>query len=545
MHAAAPTVARYCPHCGATAAAELCPDDHTPTVVLARFTKQPRNYQPGDVVGGRYRITEPLGAGGFAAVFAAEHLGTRQSVALKLLALDPMAVGELAIRRFFREARVTAALQHANNVRVFDVGQDGGGPMFMVMERIRGRTLTQVLRERIAQGGTLSEAETVEVALQTLDALAEAHGNGLVHRDLKPANLMVLDEPPLRVKVLDYGIARTADSSLTAAGTMPGTPAFVSPEQVQGRLVDGRSDLYALGVVMYACVTAGRVPFEHQDPMQVMWMHTASPVPDPRSVAPAPLSQVFVDVVLRALAKDPAARWRDAADMQAGLRRAQRQPSGVTVLDVAVGPRITGPAVEPRPVAVPSPAQQGPGAAEAQVHAHPEPAAARMASPPQIPRRAHAGSESAAMRAYAAAPPWLLALLAVGVACGVAATVLLWGPRDPAATSPQPGGGRGPAGGGARAAAAPVALPATSPTAHPTTTPPAPPAPHAGPVPLAPGVPTASAPPEPAVEPGAPTGKDAPASIPGGTARRRAARLPAAFPAPDRRPSALGPALMD
>ena len=527
-----PPTLRYCPHCGASADAELCPEDETPTVVLARYTKQPRNYQPGEVVGGRYRITEPLGAGGFAAVFAGEHLGTRQSVALKLLALDPMAVGEVAIRRFFREARVTAALQHANNVRVFDVGQDGGGPMYMVMERVRGKTLTQVLRERVAAGGALSEAETVEIALQTLDALAEAHGHGLVHRDVKPANLMILDEPPLRVKVLDYGIARTADSSLTAAGSMPGTPAFVSPEQVQGHVLDGRSDLYALGVVMYACVTAGRVPFEHPDPMQVMWMHTASPVPDPRSVAPTALSQVFVDVLVRALAKDPADRWRDAADMQAGLRRAQRQPSGITVLEAPVGPRITGPISGRPPAAGTASAPRATPNEPAGRHATPEPplraaadrpgapAGAPAAQPDLGPRRVrHAGNESAVLRAYSATPPWLLALLGVGVACGVAAAVLLWGPPERSAL-PAPGAGAAPLSGPAVAPASPQqeSVPAAV---------------------LPPREPSAAAAGDPAVP-----GNSALPVPPSAPTPRRPAR-PTPQPATAPRPSALGPALME
>lgn len=311
---------RFCPVCGRRTPEPQCPVDRSQTVEIRSFGRNPRSYQPGDIVNERYRITGPLGAGGFAAIYAAEHLGTHQELAIKLMAAEPGQAGEVATRRFFREAKVTASLQHPNTVRVFDVGQDIQGPLFMAMELIRGRTLHAELRERILAKMLFSQEEVVDLGIQVLDSLAEAHRYQLVHRDLKPANLMLTDgEGGTRVvKVLDFGIAQTSDSSLTATGAAPGTPAFMSPEQCKGDEVDGRSDLYSLATVMFACV-AGRLPFEHKEPLRLMQMHVMTPAPDPRTVSTTPLTNGFVAVLLQALAKKPSERFATAAEMRAAL----------------------------------------------------------------------------------------------------------------------------------------------------------------------------------------------------------------------------------
>lgn len=326
---------RFCPICGLNTDAAACPDDRTPTVMVAQFSKHPKAYQPGDVVAERFKITGSLGAGGFASVFSAEHIGTQQQVALKLMATELGPGGAVAVRRFFREAKVTATLQHPNTVRIFDVGQDSQGPLFMAMELLAGRTLYAELRERITARNLFSEAEAIAIGTQVLDSLAEAHAHRLVHRDLKPANLMLRtdDDGKLRVKVLDFGIARTQDSSLTATGAAPGTPAFMSPEQCRGAEVDGRSDLYALGILLFAC-TVGRLPFEHRDPLRLLRMHLEEPPPDPRSLTDQPLSEGFVEVLLRSLAKAPADRFPNAASMKAALLAAAHgQPAGPDLPD--------------------------------------------------------------------------------------------------------------------------------------------------------------------------------------------------------------------
>ena len=269
----------------------------------------------GDVVDGRYRIERRMGRGGFGAVYAAEHLGTGQSVALKvrLAADDPDE--SVDIQRFAREARITARLRHPNTVRVFDLGLTRVGAPYIAMELLSGPTLEHVLRERAADGVALSQDESIDIALAVLASLSEAHGLGLVHRDLKPANLMfdTVDGANL-IKLLDFGIARQSGSSLTASGASLGTPAYMSPEQCQALELDGRSDLYSLGVILFRCVT-GQLPFPDGPPMAMMYCHTSQPPPDLASMARTAVTDGFVASVMRCLAKEPARRFQSAREM--------------------------------------------------------------------------------------------------------------------------------------------------------------------------------------------------------------------------------------
>ena len=318
--AASPTVERFCPTCGRRTPAVQCPTDGAQTIQLRGFGRDPRNYKPDDLIAGRYRVTGVLGSGGMAAVYAAEHTSTHQNVAIKLMAAELGDDGDVAMRRFFREARVTSTLQHPNTVRVFDVGQDEQGPLYMAMELISGPTLLAELRDRIAQNRLMSQALVCDIGIQILDSLIEAHDHQLVHRDLKPANLILMttEDGHPHVKVLDFGIARTLDSSLTATGAAPGTPAYMSPEQCKGEQVDGRSDLYSLAIILFVCVT-GRLPFDFKDPMRVMQAHVTTPPPDPRPLSTAELSDDFVQVLLRGLAKKPVERFSGAVAMRAAL----------------------------------------------------------------------------------------------------------------------------------------------------------------------------------------------------------------------------------
>ena len=312
-----------CPVCGTLTPDAFCPKDRTATVMAQAFTKHPRSYAVDDVVAGRFRITGALGAGGFAAVYASVDVETGDEVAVKLMSFDPAAESaRVAVRRFFREAKVMADLRSENTVRVYGVGQDDGGALYIAMEQLHGESLEELLQRRLRARAPLSEQETIDIALPILDSLAEAHAQGLVHRDLKPANVFLCsreDGPPV-VKVLDFGIARTADSSLTVGGSIPGTPPFMSPEQCRGETVDGRSDLYSLAVMLYLCAT-GRLPFHHANALKLMRMHAFDPAPDPREMTSLPLSDGFATVLLRSLAKQPAGRPRDAAELRADLAR--------------------------------------------------------------------------------------------------------------------------------------------------------------------------------------------------------------------------------
>ena len=278
-------------------------------------TRDALSYQPGEVVGDRYRITGVLGRGGFGAVYAAEHLGTEQPVAVKMM--SPPAHDTEAVERFLREARITAGLQHRNTVRVFDVGRAADGPLYMVMEMLRGPTLEQVLQNLAEHKRPMTEAEAIDVAAAILKSLTEAHVAGLVHRDLKPANIMIHRAPglPDQVKVLDFGCSHSADSTLTGEGVIVGTPGYMSPEQCRSDPVDPRTDLYAVGIILFRCVTL-RLPYEDKSVLALMYRQANEPPPNPGDVAPQPLSPAFSALVLRALSAEPADRFANATEMR-------------------------------------------------------------------------------------------------------------------------------------------------------------------------------------------------------------------------------------
>ncbi len=316
--------ARLCPACGVRTAARFCPADQVATFDLQARDPDGAKLQVGELVAGKYRVGQVLGRGGFGAVYQAEHSGGLGHVALKVLALAEQ--GEDEIRRFYREAQVTAKLRHPNTVRVFDVGQTERGALYIAMELVHGQSLEERLRDGWRRGQVLSHAEVIAIGADVLRSLSEAHGAGLVHRDLKPANLMLGEVDGERmVKVLDFGIAHVQDSSLTGEGRALGTPAYMSPEQCTAQPVDARSDLYSLGVILFRCV-CGSTPFVDANPLAVMFAHTAAPPPDVLAMARTDLSDEFAAVVARALAKRPSDRFASARDMRQALEACAQAP---------------------------------------------------------------------------------------------------------------------------------------------------------------------------------------------------------------------------
>ena len=293
------------------------------TLLVDAPRSDPSLIQIGSMIAGRYECERVVGRGGFGAVFSARHTGTGQGVALKILASGDED-DDTAMRRFFQEARVTSGLRHPNTIRVFDFGQDDSGLVYIAMELLTGRTLKQELRARRKQGQVFEEREAIEIAVAITRSLGEAHAAGLVHRDLKPDNVFlhqVEGDDPV-VKVLDFGIVKLRNSGITQVNTGggPGTPAYMSPEQAQNRAeLDGRSDLYSLGVIMWQLVV-GKVPFRGEGDVQTLYMHAHEPLPNLYERARVPVSESYVHMVYRALAKDPEGRYPDARQMRTALR---------------------------------------------------------------------------------------------------------------------------------------------------------------------------------------------------------------------------------
>jgi serine/threonine-protein kinase len=264
------------------------------------------------VLGGRYRLREALG-GTMGQVFLAEDTELERDVVVKLLGPD----AERA--RFEREARAAATLAHENIVRIYAYGEAEDGRPYMVFEHLRGGTL----EDRLA-GGALRDAETLRVARDVAAGLAHAHANGLVHRDLKPSNILFDDEG--RAKISDFGIARLGNAgTLTEAGTVLGTAAYISPEQGAGREATPASDVYSFGVVLFRMLT-GRLPFEADQPLELVRMHRSEPPPsvsDFRPDVPARLESL----VAATLAKDPRDRPPDGGALLAELEAPAGEPT--------------------------------------------------------------------------------------------------------------------------------------------------------------------------------------------------------------------------
>ncbi|CCK32307.1 hypothetical protein BN159_7928 [Streptomyces davaonensis JCM 4913] len=276
------------------------------------------------LLGGRYRLVEPLGEGGMGTVWEARDVKLDRPVAVKLISLLSGGGSHAteARARFLREARLTARLQHPRIVTLHDVGEavvEGRATPFLVMELLRGEGLDVLLRR-----GDVTPGDTARWGSQVADALAEAHGAGVMHRDIKPSNIMVTIAGD--VKVLDFGIARAADpyataDRLTQTGFIVGTPAYMAPEQARGR-PEPRSDLYALGCVLFELLT-GRLPFEAPDTMGYLSAHLTDDPPAPGSVAPG-VSADWDALVLRLLEKEPGRRHDSAAELAAALRQLPR-----------------------------------------------------------------------------------------------------------------------------------------------------------------------------------------------------------------------------
>jgi serine/threonine protein kinase len=259
---------------------------------------------------GRYRVEHELGRGGMATVYLAHDVELDRQVAIKLLA-QHLVGDEEVLERFVREARLAGRLSHPNVVRVYDAGDADGRP-YIVMEYVRGDSL--------AAPGRRSPARIVALGVQACAGLQHAHDAGLVHRDIKPANLLVRDDGVL--KIADFGIARAAESTRhTQVGTLLGTAAYLSPEQIAGGDATPASDIYALGAVLYELLT-GRPPYRFGSLAELAGLQAAGAITPVRDLATA-VPPTVEAAVMHALARDPAFRPASAAELAQELARSE------------------------------------------------------------------------------------------------------------------------------------------------------------------------------------------------------------------------------
>ncbi len=292
------------------------------------------------LIDGRYKIQSKLGEGGMGTVYRVEHTRMGKVCALKLLRPELVTgpKGRSIRERFKQEARIVSKLVHVNTIQVFDFGQTAESALYLVMEYVRGRALSDILRDE----GQMNELRVAQIGAQVLRSLAEAHDADIVHRDIKPANVMLVDLRDRKdfVKVLDFGIAKLAakEKGDTGAGEIVGTPYYLSPEQARGDPLDGRSDLYSLGAMLFEMLT-GAVPYTAETPLGVMTAHITRPVPKVRETeGGSGVSVEMAGLIERAMAKKAEDRFESADAMRAALEALVGRGLGVSQEFEALSP---------------------------------------------------------------------------------------------------------------------------------------------------------------------------------------------------------------
>ncbi len=294
----------------------------------------------GRVINDRFKINALIARGGMGKVYRAEQAPLGRVCAIKVL--NPNYAGEHDPefhKRFFLEASIASKLTHPNTVTIFDYGRTDDDIYYMAMEYLEGHTLHRAIRE----AGHFPEERAAHVARQICRALREAHSLGVIHRDLKPANIFLVehgDETDF-VKVLDFGLVKNVSENkgedLTQTGLFMGSPKYMAPEQIRGDKVDARTDIYALGIIMYEMIT-GKVPFDRPNSVNILMAHVNEEAPPMRQMNPAiSLSPPIEETVGRCMAKDPDQRFRSMDEVLAALKRASGGALTATISGAGTG----------------------------------------------------------------------------------------------------------------------------------------------------------------------------------------------------------------
>jgi serine/threonine protein kinase len=328
-----------CPQCGSenTSDSKFCRSCASPLAepgeyILTETIRAPaKELDSGTVFAGRYQVIEELGRGGMGRVYRVLDKKLGEEVALKLIKPE-VASDEKTIQRFRNELRTARKIGHPNVTRMYDLGEDQG-THYITMEYVRGEDLKSFIR----RSGRLTVDKAITIAAQVAEGLAEAHRQGVVHRDLKPQNVMI--DRDGNARIMDFGIARSlSGKGITGAGTFIGTPEYMSPEQVEGKDIDQRSDIYSLGIVLYEMLT-GRRPFEGDTALDVAVKQKSETPPDPRLLNPQ-ISDELDRVILKCLEKRKESRYQSAMEILSDLEAVKKS---LTRTEKA-------PAIKPKPM---------------------------------------------------------------------------------------------------------------------------------------------------------------------------------------------------
>jgi serine/threonine-protein kinase len=414
----------YCPTCEKQfAAGDRCPTDGTQLVKLTAAV------DPflGRELDGRYTIVEKLGHGGMGVVYRGLQHSVGRDCAIKVISPSRISDAE-TIKRFLREAKLASRLSHPNAVAVLDFGQTTDGVFYLAMELVTGRTLDHVLKD----DKVFEPHRVVRIGSQVCDALEGAHALQIVHRDLKPSNIMVLNRGRDLVKVLDFGLAKSlapdqTPTTMTGAGDLLGTPAFMPPELALGQPCDGRADQYSLGCVLYL-LGSGHLPFESGSMHELIALQGTEKAPPMTGVPPA-----LARVIDRMLEKDPAARYQSASECREALEAAVDGRMYTPVPGHAAS-GDTNPSLGPFPKSTED--------LSSMTLPRPNRPASRPVMSPEIQRLVSSPTDAEPGTVVEDSPPrrrpaWIIPAIAVGL-LAVGGGVVMLTHRDAPATEPSP-----------------------------------------------------------------------------------------------------------